>query len=493
VNTRVRLSGASLAGVALLLSAPAAGAEQRSPDIEVDVAPANPLPSLPNPPGSSAPPVPPAPPPIPIVHDQPPAPANPHTELEAAPPTADQSDQWPAVPKGKEAFGPTYPVIHPYASIVGGVSVDIPYQYGQIGTNKPSNFADRVSTIMMSDIGLRGALLPWLSFESEIMANGGISLEGTSVFEGQASLQVRKQVIHLAKQWWSIEVGRIVDEASVDYFSYHVADCFLMDPATEPFLLFDGFNLGNGVRATAELFKGFRLGFNFNAGNPTSSSAIFAFGGAYPPYSNIFSQAAASVPTNASSYPDNTVQAYVFTPSIMYKNKYIEGRTELQYFFVNLDAINGQQPTVRGYNTRANIEGHIADDLVMPFVNFSYGENDTVQAPMNGGTGGDVISSDRYVGVSIGGGVDVNYQKKGGNYNGVGAMFMQDESQVGHTNPVIRSRYYNVGTTYWLASMLAVGLRLGIYTNEELNQRPSTSPQPSTGDRLVLGTLRLVL
>jgi len=420
--------------------------------------------------------------------DEPPTPANPHTELESGPPTADQKDQWPVVPKGKEAAGLTYPLIRPYASIVGGATVDVPYQY-KIGSNAPSNFADRVSTIMISDFGVRGALLPWISFESELMANGGIGLTGTSVFEGQAALQVRKQVVHLGKDWWTVEVGRIVDEASVDYFSYHIADCFLMDPATEPFLLFDGFNLGNGVRGTAELFDGFRLGMNVNAGNPTSTSAILAFGGSYPPYSNIFSQAAASVPENASNYPTNQYQAYVFSPSAMYKNKYFEAKTELQYFFVNTNANNGTNaPTVHGYNYRINAAAHLLDDKIMPFANFSYGENDTVDPNKPSD-----ISPNRYAAVAIGGGVDFNYQKKFGNYNGIGAMVVQDESQTGSTGIITRSRYYNVGTTYWLAPMIAAGLRYAVYTNEQLNQPPSTNPQASTGDRTVLLTLRLTL
>lgn len=476
-RSSVRVFAAILAGAApLFLSGSSLAAPDPKPasDIEVDVPPAAPAP-------------PPATPPTKPVHEEPPVPANTHTELQSGPPTEDQSDQWPAVPKGKEPTGISFPVIRPYASIVGGVTVDVPFQY-KIGNQPASNFADRVSTIMMSDFGIRGALMPWISFESEIMANAGVSLHGTSVFEGQASLQVRKQVIHLGKDWWTIEVGRIVDEASVDYFSYHIADCFLMDPATEPFLLFDGFNLGNGVRGTAELFKGFRIGFNFNGGNPTSTSAILAFGGSYPPYSNIFSQAAASVPTNASDYPTDQFQSYVFTPSAMYKNKYIEAKTELQYFLVNPDAINGTSPTLHGYNYRASVMLHISDDMIMPFGNFNYGENDTVDA-----NNVDKISADRYTGVGFSAGVDFNYQKKFGNYNGIGAMFAQDESQVGTTGIVTRSRYYNVGTTYWLAPMIALGLRYAEYTNEELNQPLSPTPTASTGVRTVLTTLRLVL
>jgi hypothetical protein len=477
-----RVTFALLVGFAPLLAASAASAapDPKASDIEMDV-PAAPT-------GTASPTT--TPPVDSPKREQPPTPAHPHTELQSGPPTADQTDQWPVVPKAKDAAGPlSFPIIRPYASIVGGVSVDVPIQY-QVGKEPSSNIANRVSTIMMSDFGVRGALLPWISFESEIMANGGVSLHGTSVFEGQASLQVRKQVLHLGKDWWTVEVGRVVDEASVDYFSYHIADTFLMDPATEPFLLFDGFNLGNGVRGTAEVLEGLRLGFTFNAGNPTSSSSILAFGGSYPPYPNIFTQASQSTLNNASAYPTDQFQAYVFTPSLLYKNKVFEAKTALQYFFVNPDALNGTSPTLHGYNYRINASVHLLDDMIVPFANFNYGENDTVVGP---GNGIDQISANRYTGIGVGGGVDFNYQKKFGNYNGVGAMFVQDESQVGSTGIITRNRYYNVGTTYWLAPMVAAGLRFAEYTSEQLNQIPSTTPTPSTGNRSVLMTLRLVL
>jgi hypothetical protein len=488
VKTTLRISCMFVWGAFTLVSSVASAQTDKDPppaptDLE--------LPPTPPPPPKKPPP--PAPPPdADPEREQPPTPAHPHTELQSGPPTIDQSDQWPVVPKkeGKEKVPALLdPIIRPYASIVGGVTVDVPFQY-QIGREPASNIADRVSTIMMSDFGVRGALLPWISFESEIMANGGISLHGTSVFEGQASLQVRKQVIHLAKDWWMIEVGRIVDEASVDYFSYHIADTFLMDPATEPFLLFDGFNLGNGVRTTAEVLPGFRLGMAFNAGNPTSTSAIIAFGGSYPPYpTTIFTEASQSTLNNASGYPEDQFQAYVFTPSAMYKNKYFEAKTAFQYFLINPDALNGTSPILRGYNYRVSAAVHIWDDHIMPFVNFNYGENDTVV----GAGHVDDISPDRYTAIGIGGGLDLNYQKKFGNYNGFGAQVVQDESRVGVNGIITRSRYYNVGTTYWLAPMVALGLRYAEYTNEQLNQPPSTTPTPSTGNRSVLMTLRLVL
>jgi hypothetical protein len=263
-----------------------------------------------------------------------------------------------------------------------------------------------------------------------------------------------------------------------------------MDPATEPFLLFDGFNLGNGVRTTAEVAPGLRLGMSFNAGNPTSTSAVIAFGGSYPPYTTIFTEASQSTLNNASAYPSDQFQAYVFTPSAMFKNKYFEAKAAFQYFLVNPEALNGTSPILRGYNCRASAELHLWDDLVMPFVNFNYGNNDTVVGP---GNGLDEISPNRYTAMGIGGGVDLNYQKRFGNYNGIGVQIVQDESRVGVDGIVARNRYYNIGTTYWLAPMVALGLRFAEYTNEQLYQPPSPTPTPSTGTRSVLMTVRLVL
>ena len=167
---------------------------------------------------------------------------------------------------------------------------------------------------------------------------------------------MRKQLIHLAKDWWTIEVGRVIDEASVDFFSYHVADVFLEDNATRNALLFDGFNLGNGIRGTAEILPGLRLGLAGNAGNPTSTSSVLEFGGSFPPYSAIFYQAAQKTREDLNGYPDDEFQAYVITPSVLYKQKYFEAKAALQYFFINPNATNGGSDILRGYNFRGAVQ-----------------------------------------------------------------------------------------------------------------------------------------
>jgi len=84
----------------------------------------------------------------------------------------------------------------------------------------------------------------------------------------------------------------------------------------------------------------------------------------------------------------------------------------------------------------------------------------------------------------------VNYQKNSATTT-AGVMFAQDESQVGPTGIITRSRYYNIGTTYWLHPCWPP-VRYGEYTNEELNQPTAGAQQPSP-QRMVLLTLRLVL
>ena len=130
----------------------------------------------------------------------------------------------------------------------------------------------------------------------------------------------------------------------------------------------------------------------------------------------------------------------------------------------------------------------------MPFVNMNYGQNDTVD-PNNVTK----ISAAKYTGFGIGGGVDVNYQKRFGNYNGVGIQIVQDGWQVGSlqsSSPVSVTRYYNVGTTYWLTHNIALGLRYAEWVLAQPNQGVGGATVAGTtnvGERSVIGTLRIVL
>lgn len=406
---------------------------------------------------------------------------------EAAPPPA--SSELPKVEAreqlGVNPFAPTagargvhrdefYFHVAPFVMLVGGAKLDTPIQ-------QPSLHRDsRASAIMIADFGVRGELSDWISFESEIMANGGTRLRGTSVFDGQAALQVRKQVIHLGRKWWTVEVGRVVDEASVDYFSSHVADTLLQDTATRDALLFSGFNLGNGLRGTAEVLPGLRIGLALNGGNPTSSSSVLAVGGSFPPYDRVFYQAAQRTRQDLNGYPDDQFHAYVVTPSILYGNKYFEGRAATQMFVIDPNTNDDVARNIRGYNIRLGLRAHLFDDVISPYVNGSIARNDVVDP-------GNItrLSPDKYTGVAEGGGIDFNYQHKYGNANGVGVQYVQDQYKVGD-GARTTNRYFNVGTTYWLTKNLAAGARFALWASEQKNQN-------TVGERSGLLTLRLVL
>lgn len=364
--------------------------------------------------------------------------------------------------------------MQPFATIVGGAKYDNPIQPPSTTRN------DRVSALMIADFGVRGEIADWVSFESEIMANGGPRLRGTSVYDGQAALQVRKQVVHLGKSWWAVEVGRVVDEASVDYFSLHVADTMMQDTATRDSLLFSGFNLGNGVRGTAEVLPGLRLGLAANAGNPTSTSSVLAIGGSFPPYDRIFFQAAQRTRQDLNGYPDDQFHAYVLTPSVLYGNKYFEGKSAVQMFAIDPNANDDVARTIRGYNVRVNLRAHLFDDVISPFVNFSLDRNDVVD-PANVTK----LSADKYTGLAEGAGVDFNYQKRFGNSNGIGVQYVGNQFKVGD-GPLTTNRYVNVGTTYWLGRHVAAGARFALWSTEQKGQN-------ANGERSMLLTLRLVL
>jgi hypothetical protein len=438
-----------------------------------------PAPPLAAPPGPTAT--------APVVMPRPeaaPGPVNPMPSTEAGPPTQAQGPPAPQQPAGfvgpvvppqTGILGDSYPRIRPFVGIVGGIKVDWPISGGDLKEKT------RASSIALANFGVRGAITDWASFESEFMASGGTGLRGTSVFEGQAALQVRKQVIHLARDWWLVEVGRIIDEASVDYFSDHVTHTFMQDTAVRDPLLYSGFNLGNGVRGTAEVLPGLRVGLAFNGGNPTSTSSTLAIGGSFPPFERVFYQSFASIGQGANNFPDDRFHVYVLTPSLLYKSNAFEARAAFQQFFIDTNASSDEDKNIKGYNVRSTARLHLFDNLISPFANGALVRNDVVLP-------GDVtrVGPDKYTGIVVGGGVDLNYQKSHGNYNGVGAQFEQIQYQIGKDGVVTRLNFFNLGTTYWLSPNLSIGARLAAWSRVQKGGQLD-------GERSGMLTMRLLL
>ncbi|HEY8039829.1 MAG TPA: hypothetical protein VIF15_08560 [Polyangiaceae bacterium] len=365
--------------------------------------------------------------------------------------------------------------VEPFAEIVGGLKLDTIIQ------GNDEHREGRVSAIMLSDFGLRGTVGDVVSFESELMANGGTGLHGSSAWEGQAQLQVRKQLVRVASGPWMGEVGRVIDEGSVDFFSAHVADTMLQDTATRDPLLYSGFNLGDGVRGTFEALPGLRVGLAFTAGNPVSNTASLQVGGSFPPFDRFYIQPYQAVNQSPNRAPDDTFHMMLFAPSVLYTSPIVEARAEFQSYIVDTNTNSTDDQNIHGYNARVTAKLKLFDDLLSPFANFAFDRNDTVDP-------NDVskLVSAKYTSITAGGGLDFNYAHAAPDRpDGVGLQYERVQYQVG-SGDITNLHYVNVGTTYWLNRWAAVGARFALWVVNAVNVHDE-------GERSGLLTLRVVL
>ncbi len=378
--------------------------------------------------------------------------------------------------KKESAIGPLK--LDPFISIVGGVKADVPL-------NGPQEHKEaRVSAIALSRFGLRGSAGAWVSFESELMASGGTSLHGSSAYEGQAALQVRNQLVRLSIDPAMLEVGRVTDEASVDYTSAHVADVFLQDTATRDPLLYSGLNMGNGVRGTLKLATGLRVGLAFTAGNPVSNTGTLMVGGTYPPFARVYEQPYQYIGKSANNFPDDSFHMMMLSPSVLYTSPMFDAKAAFQGAVIDTDTTKTDDQNIKAFNLRANARLKLMKEMLVPFFNVAYTKNDTVD-PKNVAR----LSTDKYTGIVMGGGVDVNYDHpfvcSYGCANGVGIQYTQVQYQVGG-GAVTRLHYLNLGTSYWVTDHVAIGARLAAW----ISVQPGP---PDEGERSALVTLRFIM
>jgi hypothetical protein len=349
--------------------------------------------------------------------------------------------------------------VRPYFLIAGGLKFDAPK--GRPEESKQN----RVVTFALGRLGAKATWNDLVSAESEFMASGGTSLHGTSAYEGQAAMQVRQQVVRLHQGPWKIEVGRIIDESSVDYFSAHVAETFLQDTATRNPLLYSGFNLGNGVRGQIELTPGLRAAITFNAGNPVSTTSSLMIGGSYPPFESFYIQPYQSVSQVPNHFPDDTSHIMMLTPALLVDTKYVDAKFAVQGFDVNTNVNKEDDDHIRGYNGRANMRLKLADGIVIPFANVAYTRNDTL-VPNDLGR----RAAERYQAVNLGGGIDFDVARRFKCVydcaDGLGVQYQQVQFQVGE-GLVTTNRYFNIGGTFWIAPNVSLGARFAYWSTKQ--------------------------
>lgn len=444
-----------------------------------------PAPVAPPPPAPVTPP--PAPPPPPVVVAPPPPPPDPNGAEEDAAPLSY------GAPKGEEDRDGSKLSIHPYVLLSGGVKADFE-------KTKPHEVKDnRVTTFALGRIGIRARWLDIVTAESELMASGGVDLHGTSAYEGQAALQVRQQLLRLTKWGFRLEVGRIIDEASVDFISAHVADTFLQDTAVRDPLLFSGFNLGNGVGVTYSALDWLRFGFVFNAGNPVSTTASLLVGGGYPPYDRFYTQPYVAVGQSANNFPDDTFHEMVATPSVLVDTKHFDFRLAFQMFDIDPNMASNTNDDIRGYNLRGTARAKLFDDHIVPFASAAYTHNDTLIQ-----TNVAKRSPDSYQAVNFGGGVDLNLARRFRcSYDcadGLGGQYQQVQYQIGD-GLVTTERYLNIGATYWLTPHVSLGGRFAMameeaeqpITQADFNSGKRSPSIFTSGERSAIASLRFVM
>lgn len=333
-----------------------------------------------------------------------------------------------------------------FASLVGGVHLET------LQMDTANQAEDRATTLALSRVGVRGKLQGGVFIESEFEVNAGP--HGSSVWEGQAALQVRNQLVRFTRDRFRVDVGRLTDESSLDYFAEHVADQLLTDPYTRASLLASGFNRGQGVLARYEVIPGLKPGLSINAANPTSTTASLVLGGTFPPFSRFYFAAHQQVGRDASSLPSDEYHITIVTPSVLYSNAFVDAQIATQMFRVNTDTSSNDDENIIGYNVRGGVRLKLAGGRLRPFVNASRVVNSVVDK-----NDGKQLSTDPYRGYTVSAGVDVAVRGR----NGVGLQYAFVRGQQGMESRSTE-RFFNIGATYWLSPTTSVGARGALVT-----------------------------
>jgi hypothetical protein len=365
----------------------------------------------------------------------------------------------------------TEKTIEPFATIVGG------FRYESLQRREGDTQQERSPTVAVSRIGARGRVGEYVTFETEFEANigGGLGY-GASVWEGQAQMSVRNQFVQYSRAGFAAAAGRITDEASIDYYSAHVADLLLTDVYTRDTLLYSGADRGTGIKLGYRINERLRTGLAFHSTNPTGLTGTFLIGGKLFPYDRPFFLAAAQVGRSESTLPDQNLHIYFGTPSLMYEGDLIDAKTAVQLYQLDTQLSTEDDQRIRGYNLRGNVRLKLRDGQIAPFLNVSRNLNEMLDP--NDAT---VKLDDIYEVLTFGGGVDVRLFGD----SGIGAQYMQVQ-QDSNTGSV-RDHYINVGGSYWVQEGLSIGLRLAWFVRDDAAQ------QYTYGHGSVFSTVRLAL
>lgn len=381
------------------------------------------------------------------------------------------------------SFGTDSYYVKPILAIAGGIWAEL--IQASINAGKES----RVTTMAITRFGFEGRLGPYVSFRSEFERN--IGRHGSGVWEGTASLNSRDNYIRLSRWGVIIDGGIILDEASVDFFSAHMADLLLADKYARDPLLYAGFNRGQGLKVSYGRW-GLRLGFAYTEANPLSTSTSFQIGGSFAGGSRFYEKPLGNFRIGQ---PDDDFHFRVLSPSLTYAHRFFELRAVGQLFTINYQTNSKDDPNLWGYNVKGSgiikLRGRIPTPYggvrfsVTPFGNFALVRNDVLN-----NNAADKLLATQYQAMTYSAGVDFFIKDRSG--FGFNFAEVRDRSPsitpdtgVERTTLTIQT-YVNAGATYWLTEYVAWGLRCAYY-------RKRQDMQPDEADLSLYTTIRLVI
>lgn len=342
--------------------------------------------------------------------------------------------------------------LEPYIAIAGGV------RFEDLDLREGQTTQERGLTVAVSRLGVRGRLGPYVTFVSAFEANlGGPLGYGASVWEGQAQMSVLDQYVRYERCGWHGTIGRITEDASLDFYSAHVADLLYADVYTRQPLLYSGVDRGTGLAVGFAPSSRLQFGLSAHATNPTGLTGTFLIGGELFPFDRPFSLAAAQVGRSEYTLPDQNLHIYFFTPSVTYKDDLLHIKVAMQGYRLDTNMANVTDEQIYGYNLRASFKLRLMDGRYAVFANASRNENEMLD-PMNAG----IKLVETYRSYTFGGGVDYQYWGD----NGVGIQYVQVRQNEG-MDPAVVDHYLNIGTTYWIQEGLSVGARVGWFIRDD--------------------------
>jgi len=367
----------------------------------------------------------------------------------------------PPVTRPRIALGDDTFYIKPILAIAGGLHVENLIQ--TLNRNRES----RATTLALTRFGFEGKLGEYVTFRSEFERN--IRAHGSGIWEGTASLSVRDQILRLQRWGATVEAGIILDPASVDFLSTHMADTLLADKYTRDPLLYSGFNRGQGLQASYS-WKGLRAGVSYTAANPLSTSSSFQVGGTFGGGSRLWERPLGNFRTGQ---PDDDLHFQMVSPSLTYAHELFEAKAMFQTFNVNYQTNSRTDPAIKGYNVRGNAMLKLRATLGMPllftpFVNYARVENDVTNSTPGFG---DTLLQTHYKANTFSAGMDVNVKGRSGVGFQLSRVSDRSPSFVAPTggSPATEPQthtvqtYLNVGGTYWVTDEVAAGARYARY------------------------------